>query len=155
MKDTFNNSLIRKMQGFFAALRMAERRVFQRPGRGRAMLRAKVCLGVLVAVLACASRASAQCAVNVIEEYPSYALTVTPQSVTCTQTGGGAPAFTIGWFFDYFLMQGWVPGYILYQSGPAPLLLFSGSGTPSQVPMGTSYLGFVFFPGVQRVLRLA
>lgn len=78
-------SLMRKMQEIFAALRVTKWRAFQHPGGGCAMLRAKICLGILVAALACVSTSFAQyCSPYSLSVYiQTSGTTLAPQSAFC------------------------------------------------------------------------
>ena len=111
--DDLGNSLMRKMQGFFAALRMAERRFFQRPGSGCAMLRAKVCLTLLVAVLACVSTSSAQ----TLYCYP-YSLSLYIQPAGTTFSAPSATCPPDGALYLWGSTDADVGIKILYVSGP-------------------------------------
>lgn len=95
---------IRKLQEFFAALRMTERRAFRRSGSGCAMLGAKLCLGVLVAALAGVSTGWAQTPCNpsqvtlTVDTVSGQITSVSAQSVTCALTPGSFNLPGVGTF---------------------------------------------------------
>ena len=107
-------SSIRTIREFFTALTMAVPRAPRHPSGGCAMLRGKVCLGVLVAALACASTSFAQgCS--------SYRLWlfIEPTGTTISPSSASCPPGAI-----LYLWGGTdapVGADILYASGPAPV----------------------------------
>jgi hypothetical protein len=130
------------VQEFFAefvsseanGLRMKVRRAFQHPDSGRAMLWAKVCLGVgvLIAVSACAPRAAAQ------SPYPC-----SPDSVEInSDPNSGALVSVVPSVISCNYPQGYGNvGYLVVQSNPPYPTYLDYSGT-TEIAAEEDHLGF-------------